>query len=173
MRTVKFIYLIGALFLGVGCSTSKYVLNTRAPTGFLNFFSPPRESDPIQAEGDTALLYDRSRWVVMESQLADGSVWVHYALQIKNAGNSAVHPLILRASIESNEGDRVLASLLNEDKTSSCNSIEAKTLCRVDVKFLLPPKIVSSYGGSGHSLSLSVPLQGQPDLRQKVWLWKE
>src|SRR4051812_31496394 len=82
MRSLALILLSSAL---AGCS-HPYVLHYRPPTKFYQILKPPKESAPIPSTAsNVALFYDRAPYVVIDKGLPDGSAWVHYAVEFKNA----------------------------------------------------------------------------------------
>lgn len=75
-----------------GCATG-YVLESHANNGFFRRLPlVPRfeETAAIPHVGNVALLYDRSDRVNYEDSDTEGGVWVHYVLNVKNAGGTSV-----------------------------------------------------------------------------------
>lgn len=170
----KRVFLLFAILGLSGCAPSYYVLHWREPTRFwrFNFFSPPKENTPIAAQDGVALLYDRAPWVIVERELPDGSVWIHYALAIKNTTDRKIE-LDAKSVFLEVPGKKILAAFEREDLMGSRLVVDPKSYNRVTVKFLVPAEIVSQYENSKTPLHLVVSLQSRKDLRVALWLWEE
>jgi len=152
-----------------GCASSSYVLHHRPPS---KIFSSKKENARIPHKKSIALLYDRYPWVVLEDKMEDGSVWVHYAIAIKNdrKGDVKLNPRSVR--IEGKDLTAASAVYNPKDKIGKSFKIEKNSYHRLTAKFHLGKEYVDRFGNSQDPIDLVVPV-GDSELRLKLWLWKE
>lgn len=81
---------------------SAYILNSKPapkPLQAIPFVAQSREKATIPTEAGISLHYDRTELVLYEDPQADGSVWLHYALVVKNANAAPVQVLAREVSL--------------------------------------------------------------------------
>ncbi len=71
-----------AALISSGCAGTAFLLQPGP--------SKSREAAPIVTGGGSALLYDRTDRVLYENAQEDGSVWLHYAVVLKNTNRFAI-----------------------------------------------------------------------------------
>ncbi len=165
-------FLLILLFasLASGCASPTYVLGTHRHASWP---SSVEETAPITATNGIALLYDRARWVALEHALPDGSVWVHYALLIKNRTSKVIQLNLEKVRLKGKNGIEVPAVFATHDLKEGQKEVGAGSLLRITTRFHIPASVVQESANSPDPLDLIVPLQDKNVLQGKVWLWKD
>jgi hypothetical protein len=150
--------VISLLLVAAGCASPGYILGP-SPSG-------KDEATPIEPVRGAVLIHDRARFVVYERVSKDGSVRVHYAIIVKNSGETplrlALEKTYLKGKIE------IPGEFAAADLSAGRKPLDPGTTGIVTVRFRLPREEVES----GEPFVLVVPLEGGEVLREKVWLWK-
>jgi len=165
LKKISIVFIAAIL---ASCSSTGYVLHDHPKSGV--FFGDATRF-PIVSAGKVALLYDREPWVMFENKMSDGSVWVHYALTVKNAGDSTVNLQTQKVRLQGNGLEGIPGEYSVEDKVGAREAIEGGTYYRLTVRFRLPAKWIEDALDQKTPVELVAPIDAS-ELKLKLWLWK-
>ena len=164
----NFLFLFSACFI-FSCSTG-YVLHHRAQE-VLSFDRD--ESGANSALNGLILSYDRAPYVLIESPRSDGSVILHYALQIQNSTPEpkriSTRGIVLKAD------DREFkARFTSADEVGDFIEIGPHSTFRQTLWFKAAESAVEDYARTTRSIAMLVPVVGEErPLKLDLWVWQK
>ncbi len=156
------------MLLFVSCSTPGYVLHSKRAGGL---FKSSEESSPIIANDGVAILYDREPLVAFERRLQDGSVWLAYAIVLKNTSGSSIELDAQKLRLEG-AGKSFSGVYSKEDKVGDTEIIDSGTYFRLTVHFKVSKEFIEALADENQSALLIAPIRKRGELKLPLWVWK-
>lgn len=153
-------------FILTSCGSAKYALHTKPE----HFMIRNAEHKEIASSNGIVLSYDRSPFVRVEGEEADGSVRIFYKTVLTNLSG---HNIKL-----ADKGIRLISG--KKEVLAKYKKVDAKLLDRViknreklelEVIFDLDKSLVELHAGKTEYMELAVKLEDKTDVKMKVWLW--
>jgi hypothetical protein len=165
---LSFIKFFVLSLIMLSCATPGYVLHSKRAGGL---FTSPEESAPISANDGVALLYDREPLVAFERRQQDGSVWLTYAIVLKNTSGAAIELDAQRLRLEGG-GKSFSGVYSREDNVGDVETIDSGTYFRLTVNFKVSKEFIEKLANENESALLIAPIRKRGELKLPLWVWK-